>query len=385
LTEPASPLHVTSPADDADAVSRAGRRLAEVEALSGIGSWEWEIGTNRLWWSEQLCRVYGIDPDPAPLSFEDFLSRVHPEDREAVTATVRQALETGGAFETEHRAMHSDGSIHTIFGRGYVLTDQEGHPRRMLGSGQDVTDLRAEEALRAAEERRAAAGQARDDALALIAHDLRSPLAVVVGYVQLLQRKAGGGTLDAGTLAPYLERVDAAARQMTAFLDDLLIDAGADDAIEPLELTDVDLVPAVAEILEHHDAISPHHPVTGRLPAEPVIASVNMPKLERALHNLIMNAIRYSPDGGPITIGLDADGDRVRLTVADSGLGIPADDLPRIFERFHRGGNVAGRSSGLGLGLVSVKRAVDAHGGRVEVDSVEGEGTTFTIDLPQRP
>jgi signal transduction histidine kinase len=385
LTEPSSPLHVTSPADDADAVSRAGRRLAEVEALSGIGSWEWEIVTNRLWWSEQLCRVYGIEPDAAPLSFEDFLSRVHHEDREAVTAAVRQALETRGAFQTEHRAVHSDGSIHTILGRGYVLTDDEGHPRRMLGSGQDVTDLRAVEAQRAAEERRIAAGQARDDAIALIAHDLRSPLAVVVGYVQLLQRKAAAGALEAGTLAPYLERVDAASRQMTAFLDDLLVDAATEDALEPLERTEVDLVAALGGIIEHHDAISSHHHVTGRLPSAPVIASVNMPKLERALHNLIMNAIQYSPDGGPITIGLDADGDRVRLTVADTGLGIPADDLPHVFERFHRGGNVAGRTSGLGLGLISVKRAVDAHGGSVEVDSVEGEGTTFTIHLPRRP
>jgi signal transduction histidine kinase len=367
-----------------DAVVRAGRRLAEVEALSGIGSWEWEIESNRLHWSEQLCRVYGVEPDPRPMTFEDFLERVHPEDRDGVVATVRGAFEARGSFETEHRAVHPDGSIRTIFGRGHVLTDVDDTPIRMLGSGQDVTGDRAAEAERAAEERRRAAGQARDDALTLIAHDLRSPLAVVVGYVQLLQRHAANGTLDVERITPYLERIDTASRQMTSLLDDLLTDAAAEEIAEPIELAAADIVPSLREIAEHHDAVSDRHRVVAELPDGSVVVDVNLAKLERALHNLLVNAIKYSPDGGTITLSLRADAAAATIAVRDEGLGIPADDLPLVFERFHRGANVSGRTSGLGLGLISVRRAVDAHHGRVTVESVEGQGTTFTIELPRR-
>lgn len=362
---------------------RAGRRLAEVEALSGIGSWEWDIDEDRLHWSEQLCRVYGIEPEPRSLTFEDFLERVHPDDRDEVVATVRAAFERGGSFETEHRAVHPDGSVHIIFGRGHLLFDADGRPIRMLGSGQDVTRDRQALAQRAAEERRRAAGQARDDALALIAHDLRSPLAVVVGYVQLLQRHAAAGSLDVDRLTPYLERVDAAARQMTSLLDELLSDAASEEDAEPIEMTPTDLVPALRAVVEHHDAVADHD-VVADLPAEPVVVAVNLPKLERALHNLLVNAIKYSPDAGPITLALRLDEDHARISVGDRGIGIPEPDLPLVFERFHRGGNVAGRTSGLGLGLISVKRAVEAHRGRISVESVEGEGTTFTIELPLR-
>jgi signal transduction histidine kinase len=367
-----------------DAVVRAGRRLAEVEALSGIGSWEWEIESNRLHWSEQLCRVYGVEPDPRPMTFEDFLGRVHPDDRDVVVATVRGAFEARGSFETEHRAVHPDGSIRTIFGRGHVLTDVDDTPIRMLGSGQDVTADRAAEAEWAAEERRRAAGQARDDALTLIAHDLRSPLAVVVGYVQLLQRHAANGRLDVERITPYLERIDTASRQMTSLLDDLLTDAAAEEIAEPIELAAADIVPSLREIAEHHDAVSDRHRVVAELPDGSVVVDVNHAKLERALHNLLVNAIKYSPDGGTITLSLRADAAAATIAVRDEGLGIPADDLPLVFERFHRGANVSGRTSGLGLGLISVRRAVDAHHGRVTVESVEGEGTTFTIELPRR-
>lgn len=370
--------------DDDGAVIRAGRRLAEVEALSGIGSWEWDIETDRLYWSEQLCRVYGVEPDPRPLTFEDSLGRVHPDDRESVRTGVRGALERRASFETEHRAMHPDGSVHTILGRGHVLAASDGTPARMLGSGQDVTDERSAAAERAAEDRRRAAGQARDDALSLIAHDLRSPLAVVMGYIQLLERQAAGGTVDIDRLMPYLERIDAAARQMSSLLDDLLTDAAIDERAEPVELAPSDLVPRLREIAEHHDPTSSLHAVVADVPPGPMVAEVNLPKLERALHNLLVNAIKYSPDGGTITIGLRADAETARITVADEGIGIPEADLPLVFERFHRGGNVSGRTSGLGLGLISVKRAVDAHHGRLAVDSVEGQGTTFTIELPLR-
>ena len=371
--------------DDEGAAPRAAQRLAEVEALSGIGSWEWEIATDTLYWSDQLRRIYGVEGEDRPLGYDDFIGRVHPADRDRVSAIVQQALEGRSAFEINHRIVLDDGAIRHIHSRGYVLVGDDGMPARMLGSAQDVSDARAAEEVRTEENRRQAAGQARDEVLSLLAHDLRSPLAVVVGYVQLLARSAREGRLEVDRMLGYVGRIEESARQMTSLLDDLLTDADPDSTSEPLETEPTDLVCSMRRIVGHHAALGGPCEIVADVPPEAVVREVNGPKLERALHNLVSNAVKYSPDGGRVTVALAIDGDRTRISVSDTGMGIPPSDLPLIFERFHRGANVADRVNGIGLGLTSVLRAVDAHGGRIKVSSVLGEGTTFTIHLPARP
>ena len=365
-----------------DGPPRAALRLAEVEALSGIGSWEWEIATDTLFWSEQLCRIYGVSGDRR-LGYDDFIGRVHPEDRDEVQAVVRGAFETGSSFEIRHRIVLDDGAIRHIHSRGYVVADEGGTPVRMLGAAQDVSDAHAAEMARADEGRRQAAGQARDEVLALLAHDLRSPLAVIVGYVQLLARQARADGLELDRMLGYVGRIEESARQMTSLLDDLLADADPEGMGEPLETEPTDLAESVRRIASHHEDLGGGCEIVVEVPDAPVELDVNAAKLERAVHNLMANAVKYSPDGGRVTLGLAADDGEVRISVVDEGIGIPAADLPRIFERFHRGTNVTGRINGIGLGLTSVLRAVEAHGGRMEVESVEGGGSTFTIHLPR--
>jgi len=105
--------------------------------------------------------------------------------------------------------------------------------------------------------------------------------------------------------------------------------------------------------------------------------------VERVLGNLVSNALAYSPRGGAVTVTVDRERDEwAILQVSDHGLGIPATDLPHIFERFHRGGNVAGRIAGSGIGLAAVRQIVEQHGGTITVESREGKGSTFTVRLP---
>ncbi len=366
-----------------DAAPRAAQRLAEVEAISGIGSWEWAIASDAVYWSEQLCRIYGVDRARSrTLGYDDYIGRVHPDDREAVTAVVQGAFESRAAFEFDHRIVLDDGAVRAVHSRGHVLVGEDGSAERMLGTAQDVTDARAAEEARVEAGRRLAAGQARDEVLALLAHDLRSPLAVVVGYVQLLARHARDGQLEVDRTISYVARIEESARQMTSLLDDLLADADPEGAREPLEKALADVGDSIRRVADHHRSLGGGCEIVVDAPEEPVTIAMNAGKLERALHNLVANAVKYSPDGGRVTLGLAADADGARITVSDEGIGIPPDDIPLIFERFHRGANVVQRASGLGLGLTSVMRAVEAHGGRIEVESVEGRGSTFTIHLP---
>lgn len=366
-----------------DAILRALQRLDEVEALSGIGSWEWDIAEDRLHWSAQLRRIYGMEDGGRELGYDDFIGRVHPDDREAVEAVVQRALVEGGTFEMDHRIVLDDDAVRHVHSRGHVVAGPDGRAGRMHGSAQDITDALAAEAERAAEARRVAEGQARDEALSLLAHDLRSPLSVVVGYVQLLARQARDGTVDPERLVAYGARIEESARQMTTLLEDLLADADPDSVGEPLDTEPIDLADLVRRVCGHHAGVVSEARIEARVPHGPLILDANEAKLERALHNLVLNAIKYSPEGAEVTVRVEATPDEVTIGVADHGIGIPQADLARIFERFMRGSNVSGRVSGIGLGLSSAKRAVEAHGGTIDVESTEGEGTTFTIRLPR--
>jgi PAS domain S-box-containing protein len=133
---------------------RSEARLAEAQRISHIGSWEWDIAESRIIWSDELCRIYGVAPGDFGGTVDGYLSLVHPEDRAAARDVMERALRDGGLFAFEHRVVHEDGSVRTIFGRGEVFMDAAGKPVRMAGTGQDITERRRmEEELRRSEER----------------------------------------------------------------------------------------------------------------------------------------------------------------------------------------------------------------------------------------
>ena len=133
---------------------RSESRLAEAQRISHIGSWEWDIAAGRITWSDELCRIYGVEPEDFGGTVEGYLALVHPEDRERSRGNLERALRNGGPFAFEHRVVHKDGSVRTIFGSGEVFMDASGKPVRVAGTGQDITERRRmEEELRRSEER----------------------------------------------------------------------------------------------------------------------------------------------------------------------------------------------------------------------------------------
>ena len=129
---------------------------------------------------------------------------------------------------------------------------------------------------------------------------------------------------------------------------------------------------------------APHHRIRVESDLLSLVGTWDQFRLERVLDNLIGNAVKYSPRGGEIVLGIAGDGDRAVLTVRDQGIGIPEADLPRVFERFHRGANVARRTRGSGIGLSGARQIVEQHGGTITVESQERLGSAFTVRLPLR-
>jgi signal transduction histidine kinase len=232
----------------------------------------------------------------------------------------------------------------------------------------------------------------RDEFLASASHDLKNPLASIKATAQLLQRRlARSEVADAARLAEGLQRLDAiatrAARQVEELLDLARMQMGRPLDLEPVP---TDIVALAREVVAEQQPSSERHVLAVEADRPALVGNWDGPRLTRALTNLVDNALKYSPDGGRITVAVRAETDEAGrpwacVEVRDPGIGVPPDELDRIFERFHRASNVEGRIGGTGIGLASARHILESHGGRISVSSEPGVGTTFTLHLPLEP
>ncbi|MEN9937911.1 MAG: hypothetical protein RLZZ387_4490 [Chloroflexota bacterium] len=231
--------------------------------------------------------------------------------------------------------------------------------------------------------------RARDELFDLVAHDLKNPLTVIIGTVQLLQRRVSQTEALATdpAVGRRLEQLATSAIQMRTMINDLLdlAHVRAEHQLT-LSLEPTDLVAVAQRAAKEYRATSSRHRISVEASLPELVSRWDVARLERVVANLLSNAIKYSPAGGDITLRVRREEDDGRswavLSVRDQGIGIPAADLPHIFERFRRAGNTSGRIAGSGMGLASVCAIVEQHGGDVSAESVEGQGSTFTVRLP---
>jgi PAS domain S-box-containing protein len=222
----------------------------------------------------------------------------------------------------------------------------------------------------------------RDDFLAIASHDMRTPLAAILGYLQLALRRARKAEdLSGQKLVEYLSAAEGMAGRLTDLVADLmdvsLLRSGRPIALEPVEL-EIGLV--VERLVDAHRKLARrHHFVLDH--SQPVKVRADLHRFERVLDNLLSNAVKFSPSGGEVRVTVDYKADVARVRVKDHGLGIPEDDLPELFTRYRRASNVAG-VRGTGLGLAGSREIMRQMKGDIEVTSREGKGSTFTITLP---
>jgi signal transduction histidine kinase len=237
---------------------------------------------------------------------------------------------------------------------------------------------------RAREEAEAAVAM-RDEFLATVSHDLKNPLAAIKGRAQILRRRIDRLPADEiERFAAGLDAIDFSADRMTRIINNLM-DVARLRIGEPLELRRevADLV-AIAETVIDEVRQAEDRTIVLDVEVDHLTGRWDSARLERVLSNLLSNALKYSDEHTEVHVAVRAVDGWAELRVQDRGIGIPADDMPRIFERFHRAANVVGRVQGSGVGLAGAKQIVEQHNGTIEVDSTEGAGTTFTVRLPAR-
>jgi signal transduction histidine kinase len=233
-----------------------------------------------------------------------------------------------------------------------------------------------------------AALRTRDEFMSAVSHDLGQPLTVVNGALQLLRRFLEQGMVPTSEeLGEEVDMIAASTASMMAMIGELLDVARAQSG-RPVELSyrPLDLVALVRQGVRMQQQNTELPQIRMKSAEATLPLEGDRDRLSRVVANLLSNAVKYSPAGGTITVSLTQEETEQRrwvvLSVQDAGMGIPAADLPSIFERFHRGSNVRGMIAGTGIGLAGAKQTVELHGGDIRVESVEGKGTSVTVRLP---
>ena len=250
------------------------------------------------------------------------------------------------------------------------LFDAAGYRVNIVANVRDITRAREAEEL-------------KSTLLSVISHELKTPVALIKGYAGTLRRP--DANWDRQTLVQSLEIIEEEADRLNQLINNLLEASRVQAGGLKLRFGHVRLDRLIKKVADEFRTQTSKHQISVDLPDELPPISGDEERLREVITNLLSNAIKYSPQGGAIRIGADTDAREVRIYVADEGIGIAAEERERIFERFFRVDNAsARRSQGAGLGLFLVKAVVEAHRGRVWVDSVPGKGSQFNIALPRR-
>jgi PAS domain S-box-containing protein len=364
---------------------RSETLLREMERIAHIGSWEWNLETGALWWNEELYDVYGVDPHSGPLTYESFAAVLHPDDRAMVEREVQDALREGDTFAFDHRIVRGDGEIRALHGRGRVFRDESGRPVRMVGSGQDITERKqVEEALRRARDEAEAANRAKSDFLAVMSHELRTPLNAIGGYAELVELGVRGPVNDAQK--QDLHRIQQSQKHLLRLINEVLSYARMEAGAVTYELADVDVAESVgaAEAM-----VLPQASARGitlekcDCPPE-LVARVDAERLQQILLNLLTNAVKFTPPGGRIGIGVEPAHGDVAIRVWDTGVGIAPEKLQTAFEPFVQvGRGLNNPMDGVGLGLAISRDLARGMGGDLISESTVGAGSTFTLLVPK--
>jgi PAS domain S-box-containing protein len=321
-------------------------------------------------------------------SREELLGRrmqdiTHPDDVRRNLDLLEKAKADGRSYEIEKRYVRKDGSHVWGSVSSNVVRDAEGRPQAVFGVITDITERKAGEVReRAAREELERAGRAKDEFLAVLSHELRTPLTPVLAAVQLMERDPALTPEQRDSVVMVRRNVELEARLIDDLLDLTRISRGKVELF--FAPTDVHAkVRHVADICDG-DLRSKRLALHLDLAARRHHVRADAARLQQVLWNLLKNAVKFTPEGGSVTVRTgDAGAGRVRVEVSDTGCGIAPAVLPGIFDAFVQGRDVTRRHGGLGLGLSISRRLVEMHGGTLEASSPgEGGGSTFTLHLP---
>jgi PAS domain S-box-containing protein len=354
------------------------RALVETLPLATyIGNGDFDTGPS--WVSPQIETITSYSPEEWTSNPSLMTEVLHPDDKATVLDEIQRVKEGGGSRDLEYRMVRRDGSIVWVQDSAVIVV--EGGRRYARGFVIDVTARReAELELERQNHQLRQLDRLKDEFVALVSHELRTPLTSIRGYLELISED----TNLTDEQARFLETIDRNAQRLQRVVGDLLFVAQVEAGKLSLEDNSVDMNMVAEEAIRaaQPSAAAKSIALTVELGRLPEIRG-DRARLAQVLDNFISNAIKFTATGGSVTVTTHVQPGEIEIVVSDNGMGIPANELPLLFQRFFRAERAtSGAIPGTGLGLAIAKAIVTGHGGRICVESEDGAGTTFRIALP---
>ncbi|GAB4283339.1 MAG: hypothetical protein Fur0025_13190 [Oscillatoriaceae cyanobacterium] len=329
--------------------------------------------------SNNVKDLLGYEPQEVLADSHFWTMHVHQEDAQTIFSHI-QKLQQEGEITLEYRFLCANGTYRWLQDKVKLVKDAAGNPLEIVGAATDITyRVEAEAEIRLALAGEKELNELKSRFITTVSHEFRTPLATILSSADLLEFYAEYGGLEKSQA--HIQRIQTAAIHLSNMLEEILVMGIASAGIAQFRPVPVDLEQLCRDVLEEvelsyargRDII---FTCSGRraVMADPA-------QVRQILANLLANAFKYSPNDGGVEMDLEMGAAQVVLRIRDVGIGIPAEDLPRVFDAFYRGKNV-GNIPGTGLGLAIVKKAVELHSGTITVESQPEAGATFTITLP---
>jgi PAS domain S-box-containing protein len=354
-----------------EALRRREADLREAERIAHVGSWIWDARDDTARWSDELYRIFGRDHShPLPALFNEHSHLFTPDSVIRLRDAVRKTLKDGRPYEMELSLTRPDGSIRHVMAHGDAIRDDAGKITGIAGTAADITEVREAQRL-------------RDEWTSVIAHDLRQPIGVILMAASALPTLHQQNLHDKESL--FLTRISSAANNLARMVDDLLDMSLLEARRLELQRKWVSVHACV------NDAIARLTHVIGERKVRVIENGVSREvfvdamRVGQVLGNLLSNAVKYGDPGTDIEVRLEQRDDEVEIAVTNRGRGVAPEDVPNLFARFMRSKEARGsKTPGLGVGLYIARELVEAHNGRIWVESTPGETTTFHLTLPSR-
>ncbi len=363
-------------------LDRSEATLRRAQSVAKTGSWRLDLQANLIEWSEETYRLFGL-ANGSPVSYDTILLHTHHEDRALLRNSWRQAVRDEASFSLEHRVTRSDGSALWLRATAEFLRDQNGRVTEAVGTVQDITlQKETEAALIAAKQMADQASKAKSEFLSNMSHELRTPLNAILGFAQLIS-SAKDSPLSARQ-SEHIQYIMEGGQHLLNLINEILDLAKIEAGKLQLSLEATSVRELINESLAFCQPLAEKYEIRLDDLSEqdlPLIL-IDHTRGRQILLNLISNAIKYNRKGGRASIKAEERNGHLRITVSDTGYGVPLHKQDELFKPFSRLGAEASSIEGTGIGLVLTRHLVENMNGEIGFESEVDVGSRFWVEFP---
>lgn len=324
-----------------ETLNKADQRFKSSQSFANIGTWDWNIETGDLYWSDRIAPLFGYATGTLQTSYDNFVAAIHPDDRERVTTAVQECIENQKAYDIDHRVIWPDGTVRWLHESGDVTRNDEGQPLHMLGVVRDVTDrMMAEIESLKAKNQAVLANKTKSEFLASMSHELRTPLNAIIGFSNAIQEEVFG-SLGSQKYQEYVNDIHHSGQHLLKLINDIL-DVSAIEAdslgLHEDKINISNVVDAATRLIKPR-ADNGQVSISSSITPHTQMLFVDERRIKQVLLNLLSNAVKFTAKGGNVSVTswLNEDGS-FSVAVSDTGIGMDVDEIKKSPDQVWPGG-----------------------------------------------